>query len=1045
MDEKSNRRLSGLLGGLLAIIVTAGPGIQPALAAICTLTSPTTWTLGSSGVWGTAANWNPATIPNSSSTNVCIVDGTSMVSLNGNFTVGDLQLASGNTVALGGSTLSVGGTSIINAGAITSNDGNLTLQSNVQLSGGGTITTTSDTFINQSGGSFTLTNVDNTIQGTGQFGQNGLAITNESAGTINATGGTLTMNGGGTITNTGLLGAVSTGTLTVQNTVDNTGGNITANVGTVNLASHINGGTLNQINGGTLNTSGATLNGVTISTGSTVTNGGGTTNLQGTITNNGTLTSPNGNFTVLNGDVTLTGGGTVNMQSDTFFNQSGGSFTLHNVDNTIQGTGQLGQNGLALDNQAGGVVNANTNGGTLTMNGGGTITNAGLLEATNNGTLTIQNTVNNTGNITANGGTVNLASTINGGTLNSINSGTLNGGNAILNGVTISSGSTLNDTGTINLQNTITNQGNISLPNTTLTVLNGNVTLTGGGTVTMSNDAFFNESGGSFTLHNVNNTIQGTGQLGQNGLALDNQANGIVNATGGTLSLNGGGTVTNAGLLEATPTGTLTIQNTVNNTGNITASGGTVNLASTINGGTLNSINAGTLNGGNAILNGVTISSGSTLNDTGSVFLQNTITNKGNISVPNTNLTVLNGNVTLTGDGTVAMSSDAFFNQSGGSFTLNNINNTIQGTGQLGQNGLTINNGGIILANVNGGTLSVNGGGILTNTGTLKATNGGTLLVSTPLSTTDFSGGVLQGGGIYVVNGTVHPSTLQINSLGNTGGEITTIGAGTTLVLDGTGANTGFLDAAGKDALAITTNEGNIYLEGGQDGGVTGTATNSGNLLIDSTSSLTTTGNYVQTAGITQVDGTLTAPLVEIDGGVLEGGSSGTPGNVNGPVAIANGAAIQAGDTLAALTDPPGTLDIAGPLDLNGGSTVNETISGSALADISLLNVTGNVDLGSSVGVDAMLLNGFKPTTSTDFIFLTYTGTLHQQTFFVTDPTIPGVNGTWGIGYGANDAYLTFTPNTSAVPEPATFLPLAGLLASLAYGIRRRKQSKQAA
>src|SRR5579875_2921487 len=119
MDKESNRRLSGLLGGLLAIIVATG-GIKPALAATCTLTSPTTWSLGSSGVWGTAGNWNPATVPNSSSTNVCIVDGTSTVSLDGSFTVGDLQLASGNTVAIGGNKLNVGGSSIINAGTITS-------------------------------------------------------------------------------------------------------------------------------------------------------------------------------------------------------------------------------------------------------------------------------------------------------------------------------------------------------------------------------------------------------------------------------------------------------------------------------------------------------------------------------------------------------------------------------------------------------------------------------------------------------------------------------------------------------------------------------------------------------------------------------------------------------------------------------------------------------------------------------------------------------------------------------------------------------------
>ncbi|HEY7388103.1 MAG TPA: S-layer family protein [Bryobacteraceae bacterium] len=1202
---------------MLAIIGIVGMGSKQAPAATCILSSPTTWTLGSSSVWGTAGNWTPATVPNSNSTNVCIVDGTSTVSLNGSFTVGDLQLASGNTVALGGNTLNVGGTSIVNAGAITSANGNLTLQNNVTLSGGGTITTTSDTFINQASAGLTLTNMDNTIQGTGQYGQNGLAIVNQSGGTINALGGTLSLNGSGTITNAGLIGAVSTGALQINNTVNNTGGNITANGGTVTLNSTINGGALNAINSGTLTSSAATLNGVTISSGTTY-NVGGTTLLQGTITNNGTITVPNTTLQVNGGDVTLTGGGTVQMSSDAFFNQSSGGLTLHNVNNTIEGTGQLGQNGLALDNQtngivnanvtsgtltlngsgtvtntglleatnggtlainnnvtntganitanggtvvinstitggtlnqigagvltsgsatlngvtisagstynvggqtflegtitnngiitmpnttltiaggtgvtltgggtvkmssdaffnqasggltldnvnntiegtgqlgqngmalineSGGTVNANVNGGTLSLNGGGLVTNAGLLEATNNGILTINNTVNNAGgNITANGGTVNLASQINGGSLNTTGGGVMNAAGAILNNVTLSTGSTLNDTSTVFLEGTFTNNGTVKLPNTNLTITGGDVTLTGGGTVLMSQDAFFNQASGGLTLHNVNNTIQGTGQLGQNGMALDNQVNGVVNATGGTLSLNGGGAISNAGLLEATATGTLNINNTVNNTvaGNITADGGTVNITSQINGGTLNTINGGVMNAGSgAVLNTLTISAGSTVNDANQVFLEGTITNKGAITLPNSILTVANGPVTLTGGGTVVMSSDAFFNQASGGLVLNNIDNTIQGTGQLGQNGLAINNGGTILANVNGGTLNVNGGGTLTNTGTLKATDGGKLLVSTPFSTADFSGGVLQGGGTYFINGTVHPSTLQINSLGTGGGEITTIGAATTLVMDGPNGSVNFLDASGQNALALNTNQGSIYLEGGINASGSGQFNNSGDILIDSASTLTNSGNYVQTAGITQVDGTLTAPLVNIGGGLLQG--DGTV-SASGGTTIANGAFIQAGDTLNAQVDPPGTLNIIGPLDLNDGSTINEAISSSALADISLLNVTGDVNTGASEGVDVMLLGGFKPTASSQFIFLDYTGTLSARTFFVTDPHIDPY-GSFGIGYGAKDVFLTFTPNTSPVPEPATFLPLAGLLA-LAYFIHRRKQHKQAA
>jgi hypothetical protein len=358
--------------------------------------------------------------------------------------------------------------------------------------------------------------------------------------------------------------------------------------GTVDVSATINGGTLTTTGNGVMQTSGAAiLNGVTVSTGSTYA-ALGTTFLQGTITNNGKFTVPNTTLQVNGGDVTLAGGGTVQMSSGAFLNQSSGGLTLHNVNNTIEGAGQLGQNGLALDNKSGGTVNANVSAGTLFLNGGGAVANAGLLEATNSGTLQINNTVNNTNNITANGGTVNVNAAINGGTLNTTGGGVMNGQTATLNGVTLSGGSTFNVAGTTFLQGTITNNGKFTVPNTTLQVNGGPVTLTGGGTVQMSQGAFLNQSSGGLILHNVNNTIEGTGQLGQNGLALDNQSGGTVNAnvSTGTLFLNGGGTVTNAGLLEATNSGTLQINNTVNNSNNITANGGTVNVNAAINGGT---------------------------------------------------------------------------------------------------------------------------------------------------------------------------------------------------------------------------------------------------------------------------------------------------------------------------------------------------------------------------------------------------------------------------------------------------------------------------
>ena len=98
------------------------------------------------------------------------------------------------------------------------------------------------------------------------------------------------------------------------------------------------------------------------------------------------------------------------------------------------------------------------------------------------------------GNITANGGTVTLNSTVvNGGTLNSTGGGTLQtiaGGSATLNGVTLSSGSTYttgNGSDTF-VSGTITNNGTFQFNTTTgnsILGLNANTMLTGGGTITL--------------------------------------------------------------------------------------------------------------------------------------------------------------------------------------------------------------------------------------------------------------------------------------------------------------------------------------------------------------------------------------------------------------------------------------------------------------------------------------------------------------------------------------------------------------------------------
>lgn len=90
-------------------------GTTAVLAAPCSLSAPlSTWSFGASSDWDTSTNWSPAGVPNSASQNVCIVDGTSTVTLDINASVASLQLATGNGLSINtGESLNVNGPQLI--------------------------------------------------------------------------------------------------------------------------------------------------------------------------------------------------------------------------------------------------------------------------------------------------------------------------------------------------------------------------------------------------------------------------------------------------------------------------------------------------------------------------------------------------------------------------------------------------------------------------------------------------------------------------------------------------------------------------------------------------------------------------------------------------------------------------------------------------------------------------------------------------------------------------------------------------------------------
>ena len=939
---------------------------------------------------------------------------------------GLLQNVSG-TSALAGDTISANTTfigqdntttellgAINNAGTIEQIGGNgangiLTIGDLVTLTGGGTVLL--DSIVTNGGSAYlqgvtsnqTLTNTDNTILGTGVIGNGNLVLIN--GGLIEATpeGGTstLTLNGGG-ITNTGTMEATAGALMVITPIVANAGGTIiTADAtSTVELFNaEVQGGTLQNSAGGTLETignaalDGSTQGALTISAGSFITaTDNSTTTLKGTINNLGTIEQIGGNgangLLAVGGAVTLTGGGTVLL--DTNATNGGTAFilgnggTLTNTNNTILGTGVIGNGSLALVN--GGVIDATPEGGTsaLTLNGSGGVKNTKLLEATAGGALSILTNVTNTAaNITATGSlsavTISNGATITGGTLNAVSGGVMGStGSATLRGLTLSSGSlfTAGNNSTTTLQSTIFNVGTIKQIGGSgangLLVIGGAVSLLGGGTVlldtiaTSGGNAFIMGNGG--TLTNTNNTIKGTGVIGNGSLALIN--GGVIDATpeDGTssLTLNGSGGITNTKLLEATAGGALSIVTNVTNTGaNITAIGSqsvvTVSGGAVITGGTLNTASGGAMrSSGSATLQGVTISAKSlfTSSNGSTTTLLGTINNLGTIQQiggngQNASLSIGNA-VTLIGGGTVLL--DTIANSGGNAFivgngnTLTNTNNTILGTGVIGNGSLALINGGVIDATPEDGTsaLTLNGSGGVTNTKLLEATAGGALLIQTNVTNTGgtitasgslsavtvSSGATITGGTLNTASGGVMGSTGSATLQGVTisAKSLFASGNGSTTTLLGTINNLGTIQQIGGNGQNAFLSIGNaVTLTGGGTVLLDTIANSGGNaFLVGNGNTLTNTNNTIMGAGVIG-----NGNLALINGGVIDA------------------APVDGSSTLTVNTS--GLFSSTGTLEATGGATLAlnvgaVTVSGLvSVAASSALNLTGKLTVNGTL------------------------------------------------------------------------------------------------
>ena len=619
--------------------------------------------------------------------------------------------------------------------------------------------------------------------------------------------------------------------------------------------------------------------------------------------------------------------------------------------------------------------------------------------------------------------------------------------NVSIGGLTIDPGNslTLADNTALTVSGTIANSGLITIlsnGHNTYLEMNQAVTLNGGGTVTMTQlsaaglPIIYNVYYGS--LNNVNNTIQGAGQIGTNALGVTNQAAGTINANSPAfpLLLNAS-SLTNLGLLQASSGGTLQSGITIVNKGatiTSTGSGSAVQFLanSDIQGGTLSTANGGTLgtpaNVSPAILDGnsqgmLTLVGVYTAANYSATQLIGTINNTGIIQLnSNGNNTYLEMNqvVTLTGGGTVNMNQLAaagqplLYNVYYGSLT--NVNNLIQGAGQTGNNGLGFTNQAAAVLKANNPLFPLQINSALTNLALIEAVGGAMLQVNVTIVNkgatiaSTGSGSAVQ----FLANSDIQGGTLSTAN----GGTLGTPAGVSTVVLDGSSSgpltNAGVYTAGNNSAtqlIGTINNTGTIQLN--SNGSIT---------YLEMNQAVTLTGggtlnmNQLASAGQPVLYNVYYGSLVNANNLIQGAGQTG--GNGLGLTNQAAGVILANGAFPLVLNSTP--LTNQGLILANGSPTpglltvTNYTQSATGAFGVALGGTTGGTqysqwhDTGNSIlagALDIQLLGGFIPAVGNQFTILT-ANSISGKFSAINSPALPtGLS--WSVLYNPASVVLS--------------------------------------
>jgi hypothetical protein len=522
--------------------------------------------------------------------------------------------------------------------------------------------------------------------------------------------------------------------------------------------------------------------------------------------------------------------------------------------------------------------------------------------------------------------------------------------------------------GTLAVAGAVTNTGTIALHGATqkgashvasLDIGAAGVTLGGGGTIVLSEavpaGAQIYGVVGS-TMVNVDNTITGAGVIGSGALALVNEAGGVIDADVNAADLDvRGGTVANAGLLEATGGGRLLIfsgtadYGTINNRGGVieAGAGGYAQIGyDDIVGGTL--VGTGLLRASHVVLDGTAspVDISGQLNTSGHVTLRGAIVNTGVIAQDEAGLGFLafgiDVSTTLSGGG--AVGGVAAY---AAGVTLYNVDNRLGGPLSGDMN--VVNEAKGVIGGVGDSDRIDLQGQTLANEGLVEASRGAALLIEQTTIANGATGILLAApgarmamAGVDITGGTLEASdasiafTRYVNTLDGVANAVTVEGSvainnGVSLVAQGLIVDRGSITLRGDSLAAhLIVGAPGVTLTGRGDLTLTDSDLN----VIEGASAgatLTNVNDTIAGAGLLG-DGQMT--LANRVGGLIESTGSNTLVVDTGTNAILNAGTIEAigpgGLTIQSLVRNSGRLTVA-----TGTLLVDGVVSGKGSAAIS--------------------------------------------------------------------------------------------------------------